>query len=48
MFRPISGLGVVAERIARETSARYAIGFQVLATERDGKRQQATVTLTAR
>src|SRR5204863_7689108 len=33
LFRPTAGLGLVAARIARETSARYAIGFQVLAAE---------------
>ena len=45
LFRPSAGLGLVAARIARETSARYAIGFQVLASERDGKRHDIKVAL---
>ena len=45
LFRPASGLGTVAARIARETSARYAIGFQVQPAERDGKRHAIKVAL---
>jgi VWFA-related protein len=45
LFRPASGLGTVAARIARETSARYALGFQILAGERDGKRHDIKVAL---
>ena len=41
LFRPSAGLGIVAARIARETSARYAIGFQVQPAERDGKRHES-------
>ena len=45
LFRPGAGLGITAARIARETSARYAIGFQVNAAERDGKPHQIKVAL---
>lgn len=45
LFRPTSGLGVATGRIARETSARYAIGFQVQPAERDGKRHAIKVAL---
>ncbi len=45
LFRPVSGLGVTAARIARETSARYALGFQVQPAERDGKRHVIKVAL---
>ena len=45
LFRPSAGLGLVAARIARETSARYAIGFQVQPSERDGKRHEIKVAL---
>jgi VWFA-related protein len=45
LFRPVAGLGITAARIARETSARYAIGFQVLAAERDGKQHSIKVAL---
>jgi VWFA-related protein len=45
LFRPTAGLGIVAARIARETSARYAIGFQVQPLERDGKRHDIKVAL---
>ena len=45
LFRPASGLGTASARIARETSARYALGFQVLAAERDGKRHDIKVAL---
>ena len=45
LFRPSAGLGIVAARIARETSARYAIGFQVQPSERDGKRHDIKVAL---
>ncbi len=45
LFRPGAGLGLVAARIARETSARYAIGFQVQPSERDGKRHEIKVAL---
>jgi VWFA-related protein len=45
LFRPGAGLGVTAARIARETSARYALGFQVQSGERDGKRHDIKVAL---
>ena len=45
LFRPTAGLGIVAARIANETSARYAIGFQVQPSERDGKRHDIKVAL---
>ena len=45
LFRPGAGLSTVAARIARETSARYAIGFQLSASERDGKRHTIKVAL---
>jgi VWFA-related protein len=45
LFRPAAGLRVVSARIARETSARYAIGFQVNAAERDGKAHRIKVAL---
>jgi VWFA-related protein len=45
LFRPAAGLGTVAARIARETSARYAIGFQVQPAERDGRKHDIKVSL---
>jgi VWFA-related protein len=45
LFRPGSGLGTVSSRIARETSARYALGFQVQPAERDGRRHEIKVQL---
>ena len=45
LFRPAAGLGTVSARIGRETSARYALGFQVLPAERDGKRHEIKVAL---
>ncbi len=45
LFRPASGLGTVSARIARETSARYALGFQMQPAERDGKRHDIKVAL---
>ena len=45
LFRPASGLGTVSARIARETSARYAIGFQMQPAERDGKKHDIKVAL---
>jgi VWFA-related protein len=45
LFRPVAGLGVTAARIARETSARYALGFQMQPADRDGKRHEIKVAL---
>jgi len=45
LFRPGAGLGVTPERIARETSARYALGFQVQPAERDARRHTIKVAL---
>lgn len=45
LFRPGAGLGITAARIARETAARYALGFQVNAADRDGKSHRIKVAL---
>jgi VWFA-related protein len=45
LFRPASGLGTTPVLIARETSARYALGFQVLPGERDGKAHEIKVKM---
>jgi VWFA-related protein len=45
LFRPGAGLDSSFERIARELSARYVLGFQVAQRERDGKIHRIGVTL---
>jgi VWFA-related protein len=45
LFRPAAGVDSSFERIARELSARYVLGFQVAPRERDGKIHRISVTL---
>jgi VWFA-related protein len=45
LFRPAAGVDASFERIARELSARYVLGFQVAARERDGKIHRIGVSL---